>query len=129
MPTAPKTSPKQRTIRRLAFVSAFDEEPPDQPSDLLATQKRRAKIKTAKIRFSKEAKAALLNAVASHSWTTCREAYGWAWNELGLRVNYITVWRFFNAQGLLCGNTPRARRLASPNVSPTITLSCRVKNG
>ncbi len=110
MPASPQTPPQKHAIRRVAFVTAFDEETPNQPTDLLATLKRPAK-RTVKANFSDEAKVALLNAVASHPWTTAREAYGWAWNELGLRVNYITVWRFLTAQGLLCGNTPRARRL------------------
>jgi len=110
MPTAPQTPPQQRSIRRAAFLTAFDEETPDQPADLLASFKRPAK-RSVKAKFTDEAKAAILNAVASHSWTTAREAYGWAWNELGLRVNYITVWRFLTAEGLLSGDTPRARRL------------------
>jgi hypothetical protein len=54
----------------------------------------------------------MLQAISEHSWTTAREAYGWAWNQLGLRVTYLTVWRFLTAQGMLIGDTPRARRLA-----------------
>ena len=101
----------------MSFLAAFDEESPNEKADqdilsarILPAIKRSAK-RTVKANFSEEAKVALLNAVASHPWTTAREAYDWAWNELGLRVNYITVWRFLSAQGLLCGNTPRARRL------------------
>lgn len=70
------------------------------------TQKRPAKHK-----FTAEAKAALLQALQQHSWTTAREAYGWAWNELGLRVSYLTLWRFLNAQGLFTGDTLRSRKL------------------
>lgn len=70
------------------------------------TQKRISKHK-----FTAEAKAALLQALQQHSWTTAREAYGWAWNELGLRVSYLTVWRFLNAQGFFTGDTLRSRKL------------------
>ena len=61
----------------MSFLAAFDEETPDQPSNLLATLKRPAK-RTVKANFTDEAKAAILNAVASHPWTTAREAYAWA---------------------------------------------------
>jgi hypothetical protein len=74
-----------------------------------------------KHQFTAEAKAALLQALHQHSWTTAREAYGWVWNVLGLRINYLTVWRFFTAQGLFVGDTPRARRLIArpaPNDVP-----------
>lgn len=65
----------------------------------------------AKHKFTAEAKAALLQALQQHSWTTAREAYGWVWNELGLRVSYLTLWRFLNAQGLFTGDTLRSRKL------------------
>jgi hypothetical protein len=73
--------------------------------------KRPANRTLVKHKFTPEAKAAILQAMQTHSWTTVREAYGWAWTELGLRVHYLTVWRFLTAQGLLVGDTPRARRL------------------
>ncbi len=61
--------------------------------------------------FNQDAKQQLLLAMAEHKWSTAREAYGWAWNHLGLRVSYLTVWRFFNSQGLFEGAIPRARKL------------------
>ena len=72
-----------------------------------------AKRKVVKHPFTDEVKAALLAAMKERHWTTAREAYGWAWNELGVRVSYLTIWRFFTARGLFNGETPRGRRLAS----------------
>lgn len=57
-------------------------------------------------------KSAILEAISKHSWTTAREAYGWAWQTLGIRVTYVTFWRFMNAEGLLVGDTLRSRRLS-----------------
>ena len=63
-------------------------------------------------RFTAEAKATLLQAIKAHpQWTTAREAYGWAWSQRGLRVAYLTVLRFLDAEGLLVGDTLRSRRL------------------
>ncbi len=62
-------------------------------------------------KFTDEAKMALLNAMQNHQWTTAREAYGWVWNHLEIRVSYQTVWRFLNSKGLFAGATLRARRL------------------
>lgn len=62
-------------------------------------------------RLTSEHKAAVLKALPEHSWTTAREAYGWAWNSLGLRVSYVTFWRFISSQGLLVGETLCSRRL------------------
>jgi transposase len=76
-----------------------------------ALYERPTQKSTTKHKFSAEAKAALLQALQEHSWTTAREAYGWAWNELGLRVSYLTVWRFLNAQGFFIGDTLRSRKL------------------
>jgi hypothetical protein len=87
---------------KAAFHSSSEEKPNKRPANRVVV----------KPKFTPEAKAALLQALQTHSWTTAREAYGWAWNQLGLRVTYLTVWRFLTAQGLLVGDTPRARRLA-----------------
>jgi hypothetical protein len=46
-----------------------------------------------------------------HQWTTARDAYGWAWNNLGVRVTYVTFWRFMDSNGFLVGGTLRASRL------------------
>ena len=62
-------------------------------------------------RLTAEHKTAILSAMADHQWTTARDAYGWAWNNLGVRVTYVTFWRFMTSEGLFDGDTPRARRL------------------
>lgn len=72
---------------------------------------RPSRKSTTKHKFTDEAKSALLQALQEHSWTTARDAYGWAWNNLGVRVTYVTFWRFMNSNGLLVGDTLRARRL------------------
>jgi hypothetical protein len=74
---------------------------------------RPAKRQAVKHPFTADAKAALLAAYNQNQWATAREAYGWAWNEIGLRVSYLTVWRFLSAQGLFVGDNPRGRRLAA----------------
>jgi hypothetical protein len=108
-----------RLIKKNASVSPYIQVGSHQGTDAASLgssieklYKRPANRTVVKHKFTPEAKAAILEALQTHSWTTAREAYGWAWNELGLRVNYLTVWRFFTAQGLFIGNTPRARRLA-----------------
>lgn len=65
-------------------------------------------------RFTQEAKDALVKAISENQWATAREAYGWLWGQLGLRVSYQTVWRFLNAEGLLSGRTLHRRRLVQP---------------
>ena len=65
----------------------------------------------AKPRLSPEHKSAILEAITQNTWTTAREAYGWAWNTLGIRVTYVSFWRFLNSQNLLVGDTLRSRRL------------------
>ena len=65
-------------------------------------------------RLTDEAKASLMQAIQQHQWTTAREAYGWLWNECGVRVSYKTVWSFLNTQGLFVGSTLGSRRL-KPN--------------
>jgi hypothetical protein len=72
-----------------------------------------APAKQTRQRFTEDDKSVLLQAVKDHHWTTAREAYGWAWTQIGLRVSYLTVWRFLTSQGLLTGDTPRSRRLKS----------------
>lgn len=67
--------------------------------------------------FTAEARTALLEELPRQGWTTAREAYGWVWNHLGLRVSYLTVWRFLDKQGLLVGDKLRARRLYSVHES------------
>ncbi len=57
-------------------------------------------------------KTAILRAIHSHSWSTAREVYGWAWNHLGVRISYVTLWRYLNAAGLLAGDRLRGRRLS-----------------
>ncbi len=58
-----------------------------------------------------EHKTDILSAMADHQWTTARDAYGWAWNNMGVRVTYVTFWRFMNSNGLLVDDRLRARRL------------------
>jgi hypothetical protein len=65
----------------------------------------------ARPRLTAEHKTAILAALADNDWTTVREAYGWAWNTLGIRVTYVTFWRFIDAKGLLVGDTLCSRRL------------------
>jgi len=62
-------------------------------------------------RLTMEHKTAILSAMPDHQWTTARDAYGWAWNNLGVRVTYVTFWRFMDSNGFLVGDTLRARRL------------------
>ncbi len=77
--------------------------------------------------FTLEARAALLQAVKEHQWKTAREAYGYVWNTLGLHITYVTVWRFLTEQGLLVGDTPRARHLVPPpKIVPPPPLSCKL---
>jgi hypothetical protein len=62
-------------------------------------------------RLTAEHKTAILAALAENDWNTVREAYGWAWNTLGIRVTYVTFWRFIESKGMLAGDTLRSRRL------------------
>jgi hypothetical protein len=113
-PNSAKTIRHQKR-RSPAFLAGYESavHDPDSPSHLDdVIVKRPANRVIVKEKFTAEHKSALLQALQQHSWTTAREAYGWAWSHLGLRVNYITVWRFLSGQGLFTGDTPRARRLA-----------------
>ncbi len=82
-------------------------------ADLLAAVVGKERTST-KAAFTAEARYALLEELPRQSWTTARQAYGWVWNTLGVRVSYLTVWRFLNDQGLLIGDTLHTRRLQPP---------------
>ncbi len=68
--------------------------------------------------FTCEARESLMAAIPQHRWSTAREAWIWVRDELKIKVCYLTVWRFLTSQGLLVGDTPRARRF-----SPAVTSS------
>ncbi len=62
-------------------------------------------------KLTSDHKIAILQALKDNQWTTAREAYGWAWNQIGVRVTYVTFWRFLNAEDLFEGDTLRSRKL------------------
>ena len=63
-------------------------------------------------RFTPRMRAALLAVIPAKNWTTAREAWLWLVNEKGVKICYITVWRFLTSHRYFVGQTPRGRRFA-----------------